>query len=163
MNLGIWLVPVLLGFAILNFTHIHRRAFIATTGYQFFFLAALAGAVLFVAAHFVVLVADALGNVLHPQSWTGAKALWKYVAPFAHSGKLAAAALLGLGYIFGANMMVRDRDAAARWVKRTEGAAESLLSPVLGRSHSCGSRNEDRALLRWIGGEWRHPRRELVW
>ena len=137
MNLGIWLVPVLLGFAILNFTHIHRRAFTATTGYQFFFLAALAGAVLFVAAHSVVLAADALGNVLHPQGWTGAKALWKYVAPFAHSGKLAAAALLGLGYVVAANMMVRDEDAAARWVKRTEGAAESLLRRSL----------EDRTLV----------------
>ena len=127
MNLGVWLVPVLLGFAILNFTHYHRRAFTATTGYQFFFLAALAGAVLFVAAHFAVLVVDALGNTLHSRGWTGAKALWKYAAPFAHSGKLAAAALLGLVYVVAANMKVRNKDAAARWAKRTEGAAESLL------------------------------------
>ena len=127
MTLGIWLVPVLLGFAILNFAHYHRRAFTATTGYQFFFLAALAGGVLLVAAHLSVLVADALGNALHPQGWMEAKALWKYAAPFAHSGKLATAAMLGLGYVLMLNRRVGDEDAAARWAERTEGGAESLL------------------------------------
>lgn len=127
MSLGIWLVPVLLGFAIRNYTHYHRRAFTATTGYQFFFLAALAGAILLAAAHFAVLVADVLGNALHPQGWTATKALWKDAAPFAHSGKLAASAVLGLLYVLVANMTVPNKDAAARWAKRTEGAAESLL------------------------------------
>ena len=113
MTLGIWLVPVLLGFAILNFAHYHRRAFTATTGYQFFFLAALAGAILLVGAHLFVLVANALGNALHPQGWTQANALWKHAAPFAHSGKLATAALLGLGYVLVLNMVISDEDAAA--------------------------------------------------
>ena len=127
MTLGIWLVPVLLGFAILTFAHTHRRAFTATTGYQFFFLAALAGAVLLVVAHLVVLAADSAGDALYPHAWLRVKAIWKHAAPFAHSGKLTAAALLGLVYVFVANMIVGDRDAAARWAKRTEGGAESLL------------------------------------
>lgn len=137
MTLGIWLVPVLLGFAILNFAHYHRRAFTATTGYQFFFSAALAGAILLVAAHLAVLVGDALGNALHPQGWMEAKALWKYAAPFAHSGKLVTAALLGLVYVLAVNMVVGDEDAAARWAQRTEGSADALLRRSL----------EDRILL----------------
>ena len=137
MNLGIWLVPVLLGFAILNFTHYHRRAFTATTGYQFFFSAASAGAILLVVAHLTMLAADALGGASDSEGWLRFKAFWKYAVPFAHSGKLAAAALWGLFYVLAMNMRISDQDAAARWAEDTEGRAESLLRRSL----------EDRTLV----------------
>lgn len=151
MTLGIWLVPVLLGFAILNFAHYHRRAFTATTGYQFFFLAALAGAVLLVGAHLVVLVTNALGNALEPQGWTEAKALWKHAAPFAHSGKLATAALLGLAYVLVLNMAIGDEDAAARWAQRTEGSADALLRRSLeGRILLEVAMKSGRSYVGWV-------------
>lgn len=137
MTLGIWLVPVLFGFAILKLAHIHRRAFTATTGYQFFFSAASAGAILLVVAYLTVLAADSLGDALHPQIWITVKAHLKSLVPFAHSGKLVVAALWGLVYILAMNMRISDQDAAARWAEDTEGRAESLLRRSL----------EDRTLV----------------
>ena len=48
MNLGIWLVPVLAGYAVLRYSYIWKRSFTSTTGYEFFFGAALVGSLLLI-------------------------------------------------------------------------------------------------------------------
>ena len=128
MTLGIWLVPVLLGFALLRFTHFFKRSFSTTTGYELFFKASLAGATLLVSAHFAVLIAE---WTLGAEAWKWLEVIWKKVAPFEHSGRLAVAALLAFLFVFAVNSAVTDQDAAARWAKRMEGGAETLLRESL--------------------------------
>ena len=84
-----------------------------------------------------MLAADSLADTSNFQAWLKFKAFWKYAVPFAHSGKLAAAALWGLFYVLAMNRRISDQDAAARWAEDTEGRAESLLRRSL----------EDRTLV----------------
>ena len=117
-------MPVLLGFALLRFTHFFKRSFAAKAGYEFFFMAALAGAVLLVLAHVAVLL---IKTILCDGALTSVYGAWKDMVPFDHSGKLAIATTLAALFVVIVNRRITDQDAAARWVERTEGGADVLL------------------------------------
>ena len=121
-------MPVLLGFALLRFTHFFKRSFAAKAGYEFFFMAALAGAALLMLAHVAVLLAT---TSLCGETLTSVRNAWKEVVPFDHSGKLAIATMVAVSSMVIMNRCITDQDAAARWAKRTEGGAEALLRQSL--------------------------------
>lgn len=115
MNLGIWLVPVLAGYSVLRFSHFVKRSFRSTSGYEFFFGAALAGGLLLIVARLITWVGEAMG--------AGATALWicwKEYADFDYSGTLAMVVLLALVFIVEMNLVITDQDAASRWVEKNE-------------------------------------------
>ena len=79
-------------------------------------------------AHFAVLTAEWF---LGAETSNWLSLTWKKVAPFAHSGKLAVAATLALVFVLAVNAAITDQDAAARWARRMEGGAETLLRESL--------------------------------
>ena len=109
MNLGIRLVPVLAGYSVLRFSHFWKRSFKSTSGYDFFFGAALAGSLLLIVARLITWVVEAMGADAIAL-WT----CWKEYADFDHSGTLAVVVLLALGVIAMMNLVITDQDAASR-------------------------------------------------
>lgn len=121
-------MPVLLGFALLRFTHFFKRSFSAATGYELFFKASLAGAVLLVLARATVLAAQ---WALWADGLNWLNGVWAKVAPFEHFGTLAVTALIALLFVLVVNSVITDQDAASRWAKRKEGGADILLRESL--------------------------------
>ena len=113
-----------LGFALLRFTHFSKRSFTSTVGYEFFFSAALAGAVLLVLAHAAVLLVK---TILCDGALTSVYGAWKDMVPFDHSGKLAIATTLAALFV----VIVTDQDAAARPV-----SSSSCISSLIGSATS---------------------------
>lgn len=136
MTLGIWLVPILLGFAVLRFTHSLKRSFAAKTGYEFFFTAALAGGALLVVAHLPSMLVTWLFTAMEDVAYLGPSVTWlrnawMYLAPFDHAGVLVAAAALAVIFIKMMNRRITDLDAVARYCRSIEGGAEALLRESL--------------------------------
>ena len=115
MNLGIWLIPVLAGHSVLRFSHFWKRSFTSTSGYEFFFGAALAGSLLLIVARLITWVGEAMGA-----DATALWLCWKEYADFNHSGTLAVVILLALMVIAAMNRAITDQDAASRWVEKNE-------------------------------------------
>ena len=115
MNIGVWLVPVMAGYWFLRVCHLTRRAFLSTTGYEFFFAAATAGGLLLSVARILALgaewIAEATGF-----GWFG----WERFAPFEYSGTLVLTVVLGLVAAVVVNVCISDDEAAARWAEKHE-------------------------------------------
>lgn len=126
MNLGIWLIPVLAGYSVLRFSHFWKRSFTSTSGYEFFFGAALAGSLLLIVARLITWVGEAMGA-----DATALWFCWKEYADFNHSGTLAVVILLALMVIALMNWVITDQDYVIRmpgqWDPRPDDVA---LAPV---------------------------------
>ena len=53
------------------------------------------------------------------------------MAPFDHSGRLAVATVYALLFVLVVNCWISDKDSAARWARRKEGGADTLLRESL--------------------------------
>ena len=115
MNLGIWLVPVLAGYSVLRFSHVWKRSFTSTAGYEFFFSAALVGSLLLMVARLLAWFGEVMGA-----GTTALWIFWKEYADFDYSGTLAVVVLLALAVTAVTNLAITDQDAASRWVEKNE-------------------------------------------
>lgn len=115
MNLGLLIVPALLGggYWLLTHTNLWRYWAQRKSGYHLFFASAMAGVPLVAAARFFI----SLASGQFPEIET----CWRSYAPFDHSGTVALSILLALAFPPLANRIVGKSGAAAKAAARESG------------------------------------------
>ena len=127
MNLGLLIVPALLGggYWLLTHTNLWRYWAQRKSGYHLFFASAMAGVPLVAAARFFIWLASG--------QFPEIETCWRSYAPFDHSGTVALSILLALAFPLLANRIVGKSDMAKKAARESGGLVEWTIRNALKR------------------------------